>query len=182
MLLLAGYFGGTWVEPYAHQDAIMGSENNRALLRDADLLKMSGYDLSQVDSNAPVKLSLQFLPWLAGIAAGVALLNIGLSQSQRATAEVLLLCGVLAIFPLLHFYYETRSAVGALGRYSELFRVIRGNINALIDGRVPVNPATLELKSGFIMAVIGTGLILTGALLKSFWYRQRDQEMERRAA
>ena len=182
LLLLLGYFGGTWVEPYTHQDAIAGNENNRALLRHANLLEMSGFDLSQVDSNAPVKLSLQFLPWLAGIAAGVALLNIGLSHGPRATAEVLLLCGVLAIFPLLHFYYETRSAIGELGRFSELFRVIRGNINALIDGRVPVNPASLELRSGFTMAVVGTILLLVGALLKSLWYRRRDQEIERRTA
>jgi osmoprotectant transport system permease protein len=182
VLLLVGYFGLVWVEPYADEDAIAGSEDNQAILKDADLLEMSGYDLSQIDSNVPVKRSLQFLPWLAGVATVVALLNIGTEQSPRATAEVLLLCGVLAIFPLLHIYYETQSAIGELGRFSELFRVVRGEINALINGRVPVNPATLELKSGFTAAVIGTILILAGAFLKSLWYRQRDQEIEERMA
>ena len=182
VLILAGYFGMTWVEPYASEDVIAGSEDNQALLDDADLLKMSGYDLSQLDTNQPVRRSLQILPWLAGIAAGVALLNLYLSSSPRATAEVLLLCGVLAIFPLLHMYYETQSAIGELGRFSELFRVIRGDINALIDGRVPVNPAELDLESGFTVAVAGVVLILIGAMLKSLWYRHRDLETEEQAA
>lgn len=182
VLLLFAYFGMTWVKPYASEDVIAGDEANRAVLDDANLLTMSGYDLSQLASNAPVKRSLQFLPWLAGAATAVALLNLSMAASPRATAEVLLLCGVLAIFPLLHFYFETQSATGELGRFSELFRVVRGKINALIDGRVPVNPTELELESGYTVAVIGTGLILVGAFLKSLWYRQHDQQREERTA
>ncbi|MCD4687022.1 MAG: ABC transporter permease [Anaerolineae bacterium] len=181
-LLLLGFFGMTWVEPYATEENIADNQANRTILDEANLLKMTGYDLSRLDSNAPVKRSLQFLPWLAGVAGIVALLNASIWQGPRATAEVLLLCGVLAIFPLLHIYYETQSAVGELGRFSELFRVVRSEINALIGGRVPVNPAELELKSGFTMTVIGTSLILVGALLKSLWYRQRDLEIEERMA
>lgn len=175
VLLLVAYFGLTWVEPYASEDVIAEDETNRAVLDDAKLLRMSGYDLSQLASNAPVKRSLQFLPWLAGAAAAVALLNMSMAKSPRATAEVLLLCGVLAIFPLLHVYFETQSATGDLGRFSELFRVVRGKINALIDGRVPVNPSELELESGYTVAVIGAGLILVGAFLKSLWYRQHEE-------
>lgn len=181
-LLLLGYFGLTWVEPYASDEVIVENDANQTILDDADLLHMTGFDLSQLDSTAPVKRSLQFLPWLAGAAGVIALLNISMAQSPRATAEVLLLCGILAIFPLLHIYYETQSAVGELGRFSELFRVVRGEINALIDGRVPVNPATLELESGFTAAVIGTILILVGAFLKSLWYRQRDLDIKERMA
>lgn len=182
VLLLFSFFGMTWIKPYAEQDVIANNEANQEILKEADLLAMSGYDLSRLASNAPVKLSMQFLPWLAGIATVVALLNYVIEANPRATVEVLLLCGILAIFPLMHIYYETQSAVGELGRFSELFRVVRGDINALIDGRVPVNPDQLELKSGFDMAVIGTVLILIGALLKSLWFRQRDQEIEERMA
>jgi hypothetical protein len=181
-LLLVGFFGMTWVEPYANEENIAENETNRTVLDDANLLKMTGYDLSRLDSNAPVKLSLQFLPWLAGVAGLVALLNASVWQGPRAAAEVLLLCGILAIFPLLHIYYETQSAIGELGRFSEFFRVVRGEINALIDGRVPVNPAELDLEGGFTMAVIGTVLMLAGALLKSMWYRQRDLERKERKA
>lgn len=180
-LLLLGFFGMTWVEPYGAHDAIANHEANRATLDQANLLQMSGYDLSRIDSNAPVRLSLQFLPWLGGFAGIIALLNVSVSHGPRASAELLLLCGILAIFPLLHIYFETQSAVGQLGRFSEHFRVVRGEINALIDGRVPVNPAELELESGYAMAVLGTILILAGALLKSLWYRQRDLDMKERA-
>lgn len=182
VLLLAGYFGLTWVKPYASEDVIAGNDDNRVALRDANLLAMSGYELSQIDTTAPVKRSLQFLPWLAVAAAAVAVLNLSMTASPRATAEVLLLCGVLAVFPLLHIYFETHSATGDLGRFSELFRVVRGKINVLIDGRVPVNPDELELESGYTVSVIGTGLILVGAFLKSLWYRQRDQQREERTA
>lgn len=175
-LLLLGFFGLTWVEPYSNQDAVATNEDNRAALADDNLLEMTGYDLSQIDTTAPVKRSLQILPWLAGIAGLVAVLNLYLEQSPRATAEVLLLCGVLAIFPLLHIYFETQSAVGELGRFSELFRVVRGDINALIDGRVPVNPDELSLRDGYTVAIAGTGLILAGAFMKSIWFRQRDRE------
>ena len=182
-LMLIAYFGLTWVEPYASEDAVAEDAANRAVLDDANLLRMSGYDLSQLASDAPVRRSLQFLPWLAGAAAAVALVNLRMtSAGPRATAEILLLCGVLAIFPLLHFYFETLNATGELGRFSELFRSVRSQVNALIGGRVPVNPAELDLESGYTVAVFGTVLILVSAFLKSLWYRQYDQQSEERAA
>lgn len=175
VLLLIGFFGAVWITPYANQDAIADSESNRAQLADADLLEMSGYDLTQVNAQVPVKRSLQFLPWLAGIAALVALYNIWNKNNPRATTEVLLLCGILSIFPLLHFYFETQRAVGDLGRFSEYFRELRSGINALIDDRVPVNPESVELHSGFTLGAFGTALIMVGAFLKSLWYRRRDR-------
>lgn len=181
-LLMFGYVGMTWVQPYAEVEAIADNEDNQALLDDADRLNMTGFDLSRVDTTAPIKLSLQFLPWFAGVAGVVALLSAFLTRNVRATAEAMLLCGILAIFPLLHFYFEIQSAVGELGSYSDLFRAIRSDINALIPDRVPVIPAKMELRPGFTVSAIGTALVLLGAFMKSLWFRRRDQEMEEQTA
>ncbi len=175
LLLLFSYVGLTWVEPYSTDEAIAGDETAQAILDDANLLQMTGWDLAQIKTNAPIRESLRILPWTAIIAGVVALWNIT-RTSRRASAEILLLCGLLALFPLLHFHFELRRAVGDLGTASGLFRDVRSNINALISGRVPIRPETLEAESGFTVAWIGAGLIVAGAYLKSLWFRQQTQK------
>lgn len=178
ILLLAGYGSATWVRPYAEHEAIAGNEEAQAALADNGLLNMTGWDVARVRTDAPVKRSLQILPWLGLIAGALALWNTVRGPGGRASAEVLLLCGLLGIFPLLHFYLELDRAVGELGSYSTLFRSIRNQVNSLIDGRVPVNPDTLSAGPGFTLAAVGVGLIIGGALLKSLWFRRQARQTE----
>lgn len=175
LLLLLSYGGLTWVEPYSNDDAIAGNEAAQAVLDDANLLKMTGWDLARIDTDAPIRQSLSILPWTGIVAGVVALWNI-VRTSNRAAAEVLLLCGLLALFPLLHFHFEMQRAVGELGAASDLFRDVRSNINALISDRVPIRPETLEAESGFTVAWVGAGLIVAGAYLKSLWFRRQSRK------
>ncbi len=172
LLLLVSYAGMTWVEPYKEDDAIAGNEDAQAILADENLLRMTGLDLARVDTNAQIHQSLIILPWVGLISVAMALWNTLRAPGIRASADLLLLCGILALFPLLHFHFELQRAVGDLGSKSDLFIKIRGDINALIPGRVPIRPETMGSQAGFTLSWIGAGMILVGGFLKSMWFRR----------
>lgn len=178
VLLLVGYSSVTWVQPYAEVEVVAENPANEEVLAENNLLAFTGWDLAQVGSNAPVTRSLQILPILGLIVGVIGLWNVFRGPGGRASAEVLLLCGLVAAFPLLHFYLELDRAVGELGSYSQLFRVIHSQTNALIDGRVPITPDSLSAENGFIMSVVGVGLIVGGALLKSITFRRRGLQIQ----
>jgi osmoprotectant transport system permease protein len=184
ILLLVGFFFMPWVQPYSYSD-VLEDEANRDAMDEAGYLEMTGYDLADLNVELPLKKSMQILPWLVIIPAVIAIVNTLRRPGNRATAEVLLVCGVLAFVPLLHFYFETRSAVGDLGSYSDYFRAVQRQINADTGLGFSLRPLEqLGTEDGFTVSVIGAGLILVGSYMKSLWFRRRRahlHEMEEQA-
>lgn len=183
LMLLIGYFFVAWAAPYADDLRITDDEVVQAALGEANYnLQMTGFDLAHIESNAPVKRSLELLPWLGLVGVAVSLANLIRRPGNRASAEILLLCGILALFPLAHFYLETRRATGDLGTFSDLFRVVRNEINAISGVRVRPQIEHLDVLSGYTLSVIGTVLVMIGAFMKSLWFRRRSREIEERVA
>jgi len=180
LLLLTGYAFVTWVKPYAADPSIAGDAQAQEALQDAGYKEMTGLDLAQLKADIPVNRSLEILPWFGIMAALIAIMDTFRYPGSRASAEVFLLVGLLAFFPLAHFYLETRRAVGDLGNFSELFRAIRSEINATTSIRVGVRPETVDLEPGFALSAVGAGLIVIGAYMKSLWFRQREQAIKER--
>ncbi len=179
LLLLIGYFGAEWVNPYAEDERI--TEDAQIVLEEAGYsLHMTGFDLARIETDASARRSLELLPWFVGVAVVLSVVNTGWGPGNRASAEILLLCGLLALFPLLHFSMEVRRAVGELGTFSELFRTVRNDINAIAGVRVSPQIQSLDLQGGYTLSVIGALLIIAGAFLKSLWFRQQAREGEER--
>ena len=182
LLVLLGYFAIAWVRPYANDPAIANSADVIATLDEAGYpLDMSGYTLARLQGDVPVKRSLEILPWLAAITALFAVSNLFFTPASRASAEVLLLAGILVFFPLFHFYLETQRAVGDLGTFSELFRMVRNDLSSIAGVRVSPRLDTLPLLGGYTITLIGGVLMLAGAFLKSLWFRRNRQLEEARA-
>lgn len=183
IMLLFSYFQAEWVHPYLET---LEQDEPAALIQLESAgfnLRMTGADLVQIETDAPVQRSLQILPWLAGLAGLFALANLVRHPGGPVSADVTLLCGILIIFPLTHFYYETLRATGDLGTSSELFRAIRSQIGALSDARVSPRLDTLTLQSGYYLSIVGLVVILAGSYLKSLFFRRQTQQrqMERRS-
>jgi len=182
LLVLLGYFGLAWVHPYANDPALLDAPDAIATLEAAGYpLDMSGYTLVRLEGDAPVKRSLEILPWLAVITVLLAVSNLILTPNSRASAEVLLLTGILVFFPLFHFYLETKRAVGDLGTFSELFRVVRNDLNTIAGVRVSPRLDSLPLLGGYTVTLIGGVLMLAGAFLKSLWFRRNRRIEEAQA-
>lgn len=174
VLALLGYFGTVWVSPYAG-DLAQNSTALQELETAGYSLQMTGFRLSQIGVDVPIRQSLQIFPWIAGLAGILAFMNVLRNPRSRASAEVLLICGLLLIFPLLHFYFETQRAVGDLGTSSDLFRAVRQEISALSSARVSPRLDSLPVHDGYWLSVFGTVLILAGSYLKSLWFRRLAQ-------
>jgi osmoprotectant transport system permease protein len=183
VILLVGYFGVTWVTPYADDPKIADDPAAQDALAEAGYtLGMTGFDLAQFPGNAPIRQSLQLLPWFAGAAAALALANMLWIPRSRASSEVLLLCGLLAFFPLVHFYAETRRAIGELGTKSDFFLIVRNDIRSIAGVNVSPRLESLDPQGGFTLALIGAALVVVGAYLKSLWFRRRAREVEEQFA
>lgn len=181
-LLALAFFNLTWITPYSNDEAIVDNAEVAAAFEEAGFdLNLTGTEIVGLRANAPVQQSLQLLPWLALIVTVAALLNLVNPPGSRAFAEVMLICGILAFFPLVHFTYEVQRAIGELGSRSELLVVIRNGIREIADVSVGLRPETLDIQTGFTVAAVGAALIIVGAFMKSMWFRQaalREQELK----
>ncbi|NDJ78608.1 MAG: ABC transporter permease [Chloroflexi bacterium] len=177
LLLLLGYFSGTWVKPYSYDERIAENADNQALLDEAGLLDMSGFDLTEVESDQPIQQSLRLLPWFGILAGLLAIYNTLRGPGNRASAELLLLCGLLALFPLAHFHFETRRAVGELDKFSFFFRSLANEFRAA-GVNVSLRITEVETESGFRTSIYGALLMVLGAYLKSLWFRRHAHDTD----
>jgi osmoprotectant transport system permease protein len=182
LFILISYFALTWIEPYGNDPDVIDDAEVMSALEDADYsLEKTGYELARLNTDATVQRSLQLLPWFAGIALLLAAWNTVRSPGSRASAELMLICGLLAFFPLGHFYTETLRATGELGTVSDLVRAVRNDLNTIGGARVSPQLESLDLMGGYYVAIVGAILTVIGAYLKSMWFRRQTRELEEAA-
>ncbi len=184
VLLLIGYSGMAWIHPYSYDERISGAPEVQAALDEAGYLELTGLDLAMIDVDTPVVRSLQILPWFAIAAALMAVYNTLRGPGSRASAELFLICGLLAFFPLMHFYFETKRAVGDYGAHpGDLFFGLRDRIKDISGVRISPVLEEVNRETGFTLSAVGVAIIVVGAFMKSLWFRRRTRErLEEEAA